>query len=177
MSASPSSSLYIDSAAALFLRLEQGSDPLLPLSERYDTLRYVFRRAVEARLLSLPIVFGSLFAKVDHLLKQCSLPPHVVHAIHATRTVLFPRAAQVAATAAPDEYSYPSHLKIVCQLLHALYPDIEVPAVLRSRVPVHDYTASWTAASERRLRVSVTSWDATTIRATSERDGRELTIL
>ena len=177
MSASPSSSLYIDSAAALFLRLEQGSDPLLPLSERYDTLRYVFRRAVEARLLSLPIVFGSLFAKVDHLLKQCSLPPHVVHAIHATRTVLFPRAAQVAATAAPDEYSYPSHLKSVCQLLHALYPDIEVPAVLRSRVPVHDYTASWTAASERRLRVSVTSWDATTIRATSERDGRELTIL
>ena len=117
MSASPSSSLYIDSADALFLRLEQGSDPLLPLSERYDTLRYVFRRAVEARLLSLPIVFGSLFAKVDHLLKQCSLPPHVVHAIHATRTVLFPRAAQVAATAVPDEYSYPSHLTSVCQLL------------------------------------------------------------
>lgn len=177
MSASSPSTLYDESASALFRYLEKGSDPSLPLSQRYDTLRYVFRRAVESRLCSLPIVFGSLFAKVDHLLKQCALPPHVVHAIHATRTALFPRAAQASETTAPDEAAYPIHLKSVCQLLHALYPDVEVPEVLHTRVPDHDRYAGWSAVSDSRLRVSVVDWDATTLRVTSEQDGRELTVI
>ena len=68
-SAKSAKHVIVESASSLYMQLEKACADGKPTGERYDTLRYVFRRAGEQAIADCQIAFGGCCSKGEFRVK------------------------------------------------------------------------------------------------------------
>src|SRR5574344_1189905 len=80
-SAKSGKNVIVESASSLYMQLEKACADGKSTGERYDTLRYVFRRAVEQAIADCQIAFVGFFSKVDYCVKEYNIPHAIANLI------------------------------------------------------------------------------------------------
>lgn len=168
---------YYTSAESFYQDLIRICSPKVGINDKYATLRSVFRVAVEQKLIENRLTFTGLFAKVDYLIKEYSIPFETGQRINTTRKILFP--APKDQTSLSDEElaeSFPHDLKAVCLFISAVYDNAGIPVELRKFFPHIDREQAWGMFDYRLQRAVVNDWDDNFIYAQADNADRELKI-
>ncbi len=162
---------YIEESPADFFAELEAAARLAPadVGRAYATLAAVFRRAADQRLLHSGIAFAGMFAKVDHLLKECGVKPPLTYFINDTRVRL--RHLHDLADGERRRH-FPYDLKNVCRFIAAVYGVGKLPASLAALLPASDLAAEGESVLSDCVRVVVESVSGTTVAATGPHGGR-----
>lgn len=152
----------------------------LPLGEGLrvgPALRNIFSRAVDERLRDCRLSFAGMFAKTDYLIKECGVDDALARQVNETRKRLFAKDLfQTPERRKELEEALPYDLKNVCLFISAINGGAPVPEELARLFPADDRPVGWGAFDEKVLRVTVNSWDATTIHVREEVNGSEIAV-
>ena len=136
------------------------------IGRAYATVGAVFRRAADQRLLHSGIAFAGMFAKVDHLLRECGVRPPLTYYINDTR-VRLRRLNDLSDAARRRHFAH--DLKNVCRFVSVVCGGAPVPASLAALLPRTDPAPEHGAALAECMRVAVAAVSGTTVTATFDR--------
>ncbi|MGM9732866.1 MAG: ATP-dependent helicase, partial [Prevotella sp.] len=147
------------------------------IAEKYDMLRFVFRRAVEQAVADCQIAFVGFFSKVDYCIKEYKIPYTIANLIQQARKDIFPK-SNSNQELSEDELSrvFPHNLKATTFFVYHVCGKEEIPEILKSHFPKADRKNTWGKFSENVLRVIVERWDDNYIWATEEENNTTLQI-
>ena len=134
------------------------------IGRAYATVGAVFRRAADQRLLHSGIAFAGMFAKVDHLLRECGVRPPLTYYINDTR-VRLRRLNDLSDAARRRHFAH--DLKNVCRFVSVVCGGAPVPASLAALLPRTDPAPEHGAALAECMRVAVAAVSGTTVTATT----------
>lgn len=175
--ASVGKSIIIDSATTFYGQIEKACDDVIPLSQRYDTMRNVFIHVVDQAIYDCRISLVGLFSKVDYCIKEYHIPDTVARLIHDSRKEMFPdaiRRKEITEDTLADAFTH--NLKALTLLVYHLCGKEDIPETLRQHFPVADRQSTWGRFNEKVLRVAVERWDGQYIWATEGENGTSLQI-
>lgn len=176
-SAKSGKNVIVESASSLYMQLEKACADGKPTGERYDTLRYVFRRAVEQAIADCQIAFVGFFSKVDYCVKEYNIPHAIANLIQMARKDIFPRSNSDQELADEElEHLFTHNLKATALLVYWVCGKEEITDRLKSHFPKADRKGTWGKFSENVLRVVVGRWDDDYIWATDEDSNSTLKI-
>ena len=148
----------------------------IDIKERYRSLRALFRQIVNQGVQDSTLSFDGLFAKLDYLLHEHSVPDKVARLIHDTRSYLNRLTEAPAPTTEQLRRNLPHDIKATAYLVHHLNNRQPIPPSLKALFPQADRNNSWGRFDEDCLRCLVNTWDDNYIYATNEQNGGELKI-
>ena len=176
-SAKSGKNVIVESASSLYMQLEKACADGKSTGERYDTLRYVFRRAVEQAIADCQIAFVGFFSKVDYCVKEYNIPHAIANLIQMARKDIFPKSNSDQELADDElEQLFTHNLKATALLVYWVCGKEEITDRLKSHFPKADRKGTWGKFSENVLRVVVGRWDDDYIWATDEDSNSTLKI-
>lgn len=165
--------LIHDSADDFYGQLEALLTADWSIRKKYAYLRDIFCRIVNQGVDDAPLNFSGLFAKLDYLLKERSVPTDVSAAVNDTRKML----NDVRTTDDTDLTDrLPDNVKATALLASYVCGRLPLPASLDALLPSKPRRSTWGKFDATSLRCIVDSWDDDHIYVTEERNGSSMTV-
>lgn len=162
-------SQIIFSASDFFSQILAASNHQTDISNRYRLLRGIFRRAVEQTIANCPVNFTGMFAKVDYIVKETSMPRPVSQLVHASRSFMFPEHNMTAdVTNEQLATAFPHDLKATSLLVSYIFNQTLIPTALSALFPIADRQNRWGNVQRSFIRAIVNQWNNSVIYATEE---------
>ena len=169
----PTDNYTRDSASSLYDQLEALLTVDWDVRRKYTYLRDIFCRAVNQGVADTQLNFSGLFAKLDYLLKERSVPSDVAAAVNDTRKMLNDVHSFDDATLA-DRFT--DNVKATALLVSHACGNVSVPPSLNAVLPAMPRRSTWGKFDATSLRCIVNSWDNDFLHVTEEQNSSPLTV-